>query len=401
MTAPIYLDHNATTPVDPRVAEAMAPFLHGWFGNPSSGHFYGARARAAVDVARAHVASLLDCQPEEITFTGSGSEADHLAIRGVLLGGGSGRSYVLTQRTEHPAVLRTCESLQRLHGCTVTYLPVGGDGMVDPDIFTDALTEQTALASIMHANAETGTIQPITVLARAAHERGALFHTDAAQTAGRLDVRVGELGVDLLTLVGHKMYAPKGIGALFCRRHLLLEPIAYGGGQEHGLRSGTENVAGIVGLGEACRLLADRRTAMAAAQRRRDLLEERLRALLPGRVHLNGAREQRLPNTLNVSIDGTIGNAILEYADTIAASTGSACHAGESEPSAVLLAMGLPEHRALGALRLTVGRWTTDDDVLTAASAIADAAHRSDTEVTFVRSTAGDNGAAHTRPAGR
>ncbi|HEX8347306.1 MAG TPA: cysteine desulfurase family protein [Actinoplanes sp.] len=382
MTEPVYLDHNATTPVDPRVAAAMAPFLAGAFGNPSSRHHYGVRTRAAVDTARGQVADLLGCEPDEIVFTGSGSEADHLAIRGVLLGGDADRSHVLTQRTEHPAVLRTCESLQRLHGCTVTYLPVDGDGAVDPAAFAAALTGRTAIASIMHANAETGTIQPIAALAHAARERGVPFHTDAAQSAGRLDVRVGDLGVDLLTLVGHKMYAPKGIGALYRRRGLRLEPIGYGGGQEHGLRSGTENVAGIVGLGEACRLLSDRREAMAAARRRRDLLEERLRALLPGRVHLNGSRERRLPNTLNVSIDGVNGDDVLRYADTVAASTGSACHAGASEPSAVLLAMGVPALRALGAVRLTVGRWTTDDEVEAAAAAIADAVRQCDAELT-------------------
>ncbi|GAA0933582.1 cysteine desulfurase family protein [Virgisporangium aurantiacum] len=405
MTDAVYLDHNATTPVDPRVADAMAPFLHGAFGNPSSSHRFGVRARVAVDNARGQVAEFLDCESDEIVFTGSGSEADHLAIRGIVLGGGltgeSRRSHVVTQCTEHPAVLQTCESLQRLHGCTVTYLPAGGDGTVDPSAFAEALSERTAVASIMHANAETGTIQSIAALASAAHDRGVPFHTDAAQSAGRLDVRVTELGVDLLTLVGHKMYAPKGIGVLYRRRGLRLEPVGYGGGQEHGLRSGTENVAGIVGLGEACRLLADRREAMAAARRRRDLLEDHLRALLPGRVHLNGSREQRLPNTLNVSIDGVIGNDVLGFTETVAASTGSACHAGESAPSAVLLAMGIPAERALGALRLTVGRWTTDDDVTTAAAAIADAVRRYDAEVTTVPSTTAGTAVARTHPAGR
>jgi cysteine desulfurase len=328
------------------------------------------------------VAELLGCEPDEIVFTGSGSEANHLAIRGTVLAGaptGDARGrYVLTQRTEHPSVLRTCDSLRRLHGCAVTHLPVGGDGGVDPSVFADALSERTAVASIMHANAETGTVQPIAALARAARERGVPFHTDAAQSAGRLDVRVDALGVDLLTLVGHKIYAPKGIGALYRRRGLRLEPVGYGGGQEHGLRCGTENVAGIAGIGEACRLLADRREAMVVARRRRDLLEDRLRALLPGRVHLNGSRERRLPNTLNVSIDGIIGTDVLDFAETVAASTGSACHAGEPAPSPVLTAMGLPAERALGALRLTVGRWTTDDDVTAAAAAIADAVRHCD-----------------------
>jgi cysteine desulfurase len=383
----------------------MAPFLHGTFGNPSSTHCVGVRARVAVDTARGHVAELLDCEPDEIVFTGSGSESDHLAIRGIVLGvgftGDARRWHVLTQCTEHPAVLRTCDSLRRLHGCTVTYLPVGGDGTVDPSAFADALSERTAIASIMHANAETGTIQPIAALANAARDRGVLFHTDAAQSAGRLDVRVTELGVDLLTLVGHKMYAPKGIGVLYRRRGLRLEPVGYGGGQEHGLRSGTENVAGIVGIGEACRLLADRREAMVAARRRRDLLEDRLSALLPGRVHLNGSREHRLPNTLNVSIEGVIGDDVLGFAETVAASTGSACHVGESAPSAVLLAMGLPAERALGALRLTVGRWTTDDDVAAAASALAEAVRRCDVQVTTGRSAVVGTADARTPPADR
>lgn len=366
---PVYLDHNATTPVDPRVVEACVPYLAEHFGNPSSGHAYGHRAHAAVDAARAAVAGLIDCAPGEIVFTGGGSESDVLAIRGAALAHRG--AHLITQATEHPAVLSTMDALRRLHDLRVTVLPVDRHGLVDPADLAAALTDDTVLVSIMHANGETGTIQPIRELAGLAHARGALFHTDAAQTMGKIGVTVRELGVDLLTVAGHKMYAPKGIGALYVRDGLTLEPTIYGGGQERGLRSGTENVALIVALGEAARLAA---REPADLQGLRDRLHERLGELLPGRVTLNGHPTRRLPNTLNVSITGASGRQLLAATPEIAASTGSACHEGVDLPSPVLTAMGMPAERAGAALRLTLGRWTTASDVTRAAKAIAAAA---------------------------
>ncbi len=371
---PIYLDHNATTPVDPRVVEACLPYLTEQFGNPSSSHAYGRRAHAAIEAARTAVADLLDATPGEIVFTGGGSDSDTLAIRGAALANRDRGTHLITQATEHPAVLATVDALRRLHGFRVTVLPVDQQGLVDPRDLETALTDDTVLVSIMHANGETGTIQPIRELADLAHTRGALFHTDAAQTTGKTPVSVRELGVDLLTVAGHKMYAPKGVGALYVHTGLDLEPASYGGGQERGLRSGTENVALIVALGEASRLAGQALQQTPTPQRLRDLLHERLTDLLPGRVHLNGHPTQRLANTLNVSITGTSGRRVLAATPEIAASTGSACHEGIDHPSPVLTAMGLPLERALAAVRLTLGRWTTQPDLTRAAEAIATAA---------------------------
>lgn len=366
---PIYLDHNATTPVDPRVVDACLPYLAEHFGNPSSTHAYGHTARAAVDTARAAVADLIDATPDEIVFTGGGSDSDTLAIRGAALANPG--SHVITQATEHPAVLATVDALRRLHGFRITVLPVDHHGLVDPGDLAAALTEDTVLVSIMHANGETGTIQPIRDLADLAHARGALFHTDASQTVGKVPVSIRDLGVDLLTVTGHKMYAPKGIGALYVHNGLDLEPIIYGGGQERGRRSGTENVALIVSLGHAARLALEEPPA---AQRLRDLLHQELAESLPGQVHLNGHPTRRLPNTLNISITGTSGRHLLAATPDIAASTGSACHEGIDHPSPVLIAMGLSADQARSALRLTLGRWTTDHDITRAATALAAAA---------------------------
>ncbi|MEU6672317.1 cysteine desulfurase family protein [Streptomyces sp. NPDC046727] len=373
---PVYLDYNATTPVDPRVAEAMAPYLTDFFGNPSSSHSYGAEPRRALAEARAQVAGLIGARPAEVVLTSSGSEANLLALRGAVLASGRSRPHVITQATEHPAVLETARALQRLHGARVTVLPVDGDGLVDPGALDAALTEETVLVSVMAANNETGAFQPIGELARLARTHGALFHCDAAQAAGKIPLDVQESGVDLLTVVGHKMYAPKAVAALYVRDGVPLEPVVYGGGQERGLRAGTENVALAVALGTAARLaaedLADRAPARIAALR--DDLHQRLTAALPGRVHLNGPEKQRLPNTLNVSIEGALGHELLAAAGQVAASTGSACHSGDHSPSPVLTAMGLSPDRALAALRLSLGRWTTAEDVETAATALIRAA---------------------------
>ncbi len=381
---PIYLDYNATTPVDPRVADAMRPYLAEHFGNPSSSHAYGDAPRAALARARAQVAGLVGAQPGEIVFTGSGSEADTLAIRGAVLAALTGvptrwahrRPHVITQVTEHPAVLRACEALHRLHGVEVTYLPVDTDGLVDPTALADAMTDRTILVTVMHANNETGAIQPISDLAEIAHANGGLLHTDAAQSLGKVDIHVDTLGADLLTVVGHKVYAPKGIAALYVRDGLRLEPLVPGGGQERGLRAGTENVALAVALGAAAELAADNLAAGETDRLRdlRDTLHTLLNHRLQGRVHLNGPHTARLPNTLNVSIDGVDGDSLLARAARVAASTGSACHSGHSDPSSVLTAMGLDSARASTAIRLSLGRWTTPASITEAADILSTAA---------------------------
>lgn len=382
---PIYLDHNATTPVDPRVFTAMTPYLTSEWGNPSSSHAYGVRAHTALEDARARVAALIGANPSEIVFTGSGSEADALAIRGAVLAAltsdprfaGTGtRPHVITQATEHPAVLAACQELADLHGVEVTVLPVDGAGRLSPDDVAAAITPATVLVTVMHANNETGTLQPLREIAAVTHARGVLLHTDAAQSVGKVPVDVRELGVDLLTVVGHKMYAPKGIAALYVRDGVALRPLAGGGGQEHGLRAGTENVAYAVGLGRAADLAIASLAAGESARLAdlRDRLEARLRESLPGRVHLNGHRAERLPNTLNIRIDGVRALTLLAAVPSVAASAGSACHAGQDRPSPVLTAMGLGEREALTALRLSVGRWTTAEEIDSAAEAIARAA---------------------------
>ncbi|MFI6316383.1 aminotransferase class V-fold PLP-dependent enzyme [Nonomuraea sp. NPDC050556] len=361
---PIYLDHNATTPVDPRVLQAALPYLTQHFGNPSSSHAYAAEPHRALERSRTQVADLIGARPEEIVFTAGGSEADTLAICGLR---GRRGGTIVTQPTEHPAVLQACRSLED-QGITTTYLPVDEYGRVSPDDLEAALDERTLLVSIMHANSETGTIQPIRELAAIARRHGVVFHTDAAQTAGKIPIDVDELGVDLLTVVGHKMYAPKGIGALYVRAGTQLRPIIHGGGQEGGLRSGTENVALAVALGTAAELARPGDDLV----RLRDLLQHELERLLPGRVHLNGHPTDRLPGTLNVSIDGIRGRDLLAAVPEIAASTGSACHEGADTPSAVLSAMGVPPERALGALRLTLGRSTTEHEIRRAAKLLAE-----------------------------
>ncbi len=368
---PIYLDYNATTPIDPAVVEAMLPYLDRHFGNASSTHSYGRATRQGIDTAREQVAQLLNCASSEVIFTGCGSESDTLAIRGAALAQQRG-NHIITQVTEHPAVLHVCRALTRLHGFRVTYLPVDAYGRVNPDDVEAAINNQTVLVTIMHANNETGTLQPLAEIAEIAHQHSMLVHTDASQSVGKIPTDASMLGVDLLTVAGHKLYAPKGIGALYVKRGLQLEPAIYGGGQESGRRAGTENVAFMVGLGTASVLA---REQLASSQVRiqglRDTLQYRLEQYLPGTVHLNGHAMERLPNALNVSIDGVIGEEVLAATPEIASSTGSACHEGSTEPSAVLLAMGMSHERALGALRLTLGRWSTSEEVEQAALLLA------------------------------
>lgn len=370
----IYLDHNATTPIEPAVTAALLPYLGDSFGNPSSEHSYGAEPRAALDLARRELAALLGAGNGHVIFTGSGSEADNLAIRGTVLAADAARPHVVTQVTEHPAVLRSCQALKRWHGVEVTYLPVDSFGLVDPGDLEAAITSRTVLVSIMAANNETGALQPLADLVPAAHDRGVIFHSDAAQILGKLPFDVDALGIDIVTVAGHKMYAPKGVGALFVRAGVQLEPLVYGGGQEYGVRAGTENVALAVGLGVAARLASEHLNDRHRIQKLRDTLQDELTAELPGRVHVNGPLALRLPNTLNLSIDGTTGADVLRNAPGIAASTGSACHSGDPEPSPVLTAMGLDRDRAFGAIRLSLGRSTTAEEIGAAIGQLAAAA---------------------------
>jgi cysteine desulfurase len=373
----IYLDYNATTPLDPAVVDAMLPYLRDHFGNPSSAHAYGRTAHDAVDNARRQVAELLGAQPDEILFTGGGSEASNHAIKGAVFAKLSGffarwgrGAHVITTAVEHPATLQPCEFLKRL-GCRVTILPVDAHGLVDPAAVRKALARDTTLVSVMHANNEVGTLQPIREIAAAARERGVLVHTDAAQSLGKVPVDVKELGVDLLTVAGHKLYAPKGVGVLFVRRGVKLENLIHGAGHEGGRRAGTENVPYAVALGKAC---AVARQSLPAATRHlqdlRDRLWRHLQEALGEKVVLNGHPTLRLPNTLNVIFVGHHGWELLEKVPEVAASTGSACHEGEFVCSPVLLAMGVSRPMARGAVRLSVGRFTTEDEIDRAAAAL-------------------------------
>jgi cysteine desulfurase len=365
---PIYLDHNASTPILPEVVDAMLPYLREHFGNPSSNHVYGHRAQQAVVIARAQVAELIGCRPQEIFFTSCGTESNNLAIRGVAMSRPE-RRQIITSGVEHPATEMTCGFLET-QGFSVFHIPVDGTGMIMVDRLETVLCRDTALVTIMHANSETGTLQPVRQIANVAHEHGAVVHTDAAQTTGKIHYSVDELGVDLLSIVGHKMYAPKGIGALYVREGTVLAPQLLGGGHEQGLRSGTENVPYIVGLGKACEIArGDLEEVGERIRKLRDHLWGALNEGIQG-LALNGHPELRLPNTLNVRFPGVSGNAILANAPEIAASTGSACHADDEAASTVIRAMGLSEEEALGSVRLTLGRGTTEKDIERAAQVL-------------------------------
>jgi cysteine desulfurase len=371
MNATIYLDHNATTPVLPEVRDAMVPYLTERFGNPSSSHAFGRAAREAVERARRQVAALLSCAPEEIVFTSGGTEANNLAIRGVAEARPA-RRHVVTSAIEHPAVAAPCAWLES-HGWRVTRLGVDAEGRIRPEDVAAALDDATGLVSVMHANNETGVVQPVAAIAEAARSRGALTHTDAAQSVGKIPVDVTRLGVDLLSVAGHKLYAPKGVGALYVRPATPIRPLVLGAGHERGLRPGTENVASIVGLGAACeRARADLVQEGARLQRLRLDLWERLRAAVPG-LALNGHPTDRLPNTLSVRFPKVSGNAVLAAAPAVAASTGSACHEGIDAAPGVIVAMGVPETEALGTVRLSLGRATTLEEIEVAARALGEA----------------------------
>lgn len=371
----IYLDHNATTPLDPRVLEAMLPCLRESFGNPSSLHWFGQRARAAVEEARASVASLVGAAASEIVFTASGSESDNMAVRGALAEAGGARRRVVTTAIEHHAVLNSVKALGR-EGVAVGIARVGADGRLDLDDLRAQLADGVLLVSVMLANNETGVVQPVAEAARLARERGALVHCDAVQAGGKTAVDVRALDVDLLTLSAHKLYGPKGVGCLYVRRGTPLAPLVRGGAQERNRRAGTENVAGIVGFGAAAALATEQLSSESARiGALRDRLEQRL-LQLPG-ARRNGG-EPRLANTANVSFAGTDAEALLIAIDLegVAASTGAACAAGGIEPSHVLVAMGFAPERVQSSLRLSLGRGTTESDVDRAAEVIASAVTR-------------------------
>ena len=358
---PIYLDYNASTPLAPDVIEIMRRLTGEAFGNPSSSHWAGASAGAIIDQGRHQVAQLLNCAPEEIVFTSGGSEANNLALKGVYFSRPKGQSHIITTQVEHPAICSPCAFLERL-GARVTYLPVDGTGQIDPDDLRRAIGKDTILVSVMHANNEVGTIEPVEECSRIAREHGVLFHTDAAQSVGKLATRVDALGVDFLSIAGHKFYAPKGIGALYVRGGVALEPLINGAGHEGGRRAGTESALLIAALGAACELAGDL-SAMTRVRRLRDLLWERLREQFGEEIVLNGHPEQRLPNTLNVSFLGKTGANVLDALNNVAASTGSACHSGRVELSPVLKAMGVRPEVGMGAVRFSLGRPTTQDEI--------------------------------------
>jgi cysteine desulfurase len=355
-TQKIYLDFNASTPIAPEVAEAMKPFLSEHFGNPSSQHWAGIPAKEAVEHARQQVAELLQCSPDEIVFTSGGSESNNHAIKGVFFALMEKGNHIITTQIEHPAVINPCRFLEKL-GAEVTYVPVDRYGSVDPQNIQRAITPRTILITVMHANNEVGTIQPIEEISKIARERSIVFHTDAAQSVGKIVTKVDHLGIDLLSIAGHKLYAPKGIGSLYVRKGTPIEPLIHGAGHESGRRAGTENLLLIVGLGKACEVAKkyvgdDRICSM------RDRFWKLLQDHFGEKVALNGHPVHRLPNTLNVSFVGKAGGEILSRLDGVAASTGAACHSGSVELSPVLKAMGISPEVGMGAIRFSLGRTT-------------------------------------------
>ena len=367
----IYLDHNASTPINQIVRMAMAPFLEHAFGNPSSTHWAGQPARTAVEDARAEVAALLGAASHEIVFTSGGSEANNLALKGVSFARRDKGRHVVTSASEHPAIMAPCAFLERV-GYEVTRVPVDRCGRVDPAAVTEAMRPDTILVSIMHANNEVGTINPIAEIARAAHERGALMHTDAAQSVGKIETKVDALGVDLLTIAGHKFGAPKGVGALYVRHGTPIEPLIHGAGHESGRRAGTESAMLAAALGAAARVASDL-SEMPRVAKLRDRLWVLLQAHFGNRIVLNGHPELRLPNTANISFVGRVGADLLAGLDGVAASTGAACHSGLVELSPVLKAMGIAPDVGMGAIRFSLGRSTTREEIDTVVEAIATA----------------------------
>ncbi len=371
------MDHSATTPVAAEVLQAMLPYFRDQFGNASSLHGFGREAKVALEQSREKVADLLGAGPEEIIFTSGGTESDNLALKGIARRNRKQGNHIITTRIEHPAILETCRTLEK-EGFSVTYLPVTDEGLVDVAALEAAIKPETILISVMHANNEVGTIQPIEEIGRLAAEKDIYLHTDAVQSVGKIATKVDSLGVDLLSLSAHKIYGPKGVGALYVRRGSKLESIVQGGGHERGLRSGTENVAGIVGLAKAAQLCEE---GMAAEGQRLGKLSERLAALVLGRVKdawINGTMKKRLPGSLNFGFSYVEGESLLLYLDSkgIAVSTGSACSSHKLEPSHVLLSLGLPPVKCHGSLRITMGRSNTEEDVDYVGQCIVEAVER-------------------------
>jgi cysteine desulfurase NifS len=380
----IYLDNNATTKVVEPVREAMLPYLEGAHGNPSSIHAAGKDARDAVENARRQLARLVSSRPRRIVFTGSGSESDNLALKGVALSRPAKGGHVITTRVEHPAILKTCRFLEKI-GYGVKYLDVDGDGLLDPRTLEAAITDETILVSVIMANNEVGTIQPIRELCSIAHEKGVLFHTDAVQALGKIEVNVEELGIDLLSISGHKFHGPKGVGALFVRKGIELEPLVHGGGQESGLRAGTENVASIVGMGKAAELASRNVQHSGRVCELRDTLEAGIREMIPGAT-LNGHREKRLPNTLNMTLPALRGESVAVALDQqgISLSSGSACKSGSPEPTHVLIAMGRTEEEAHCAVRFSLSHGTAESEIDETLSALARVLEEMETTVRFL-----------------
>jgi cysteine desulfurase len=370
---PIYLDYNATTPHAPEVIAAMRPFLEEHFGNPSSSHAYGRINRQAVEQARSQVARLINAKPAEVIFTSGGTEANNHAILGVA---GVKGAHAITTQIEHPAVTEVCEAL-RSDGVAISYVPVDGEGRVDPEDVRRAIRPETGLISVMHANNEVGTVQPIEEIGKLARERRILFHTDAAQSAGKVPVDVESLKVDLLSLAGHKLYAPKGVGALYVREGTQLNRFLLGAGQERGRRAGTENVLEIVGLGAACEIAAANLGTNASHMRQmRDAFEHGIRARV-GEVRINGSLDHRLPNTSSLSFRGlTADELIREIEEHVALSAGAACHSGEVRVSAVIKALRVPEEWAKGTVRISTGRMTNVEEINLAIEVVAAAVTR-------------------------
>ena len=358
----IYLDYNASTPIASRVLEEMMPYLTTKFGNPSSSHSFGVECRAAVEQARERLANLLGCEASELIFTSGATESNNMVIKGLAKKAGKGKHFI-TSQIEHPAVLEPCKHLEK-YGYEVTYLPVDRRGLVDPEELRRSIISTTALISIMHANNEVGTIQDIAALAKVAASKGVPFHTDAAQSVGKIPVRVDELGVDFLTVAGHKFYAPKGVGALYIREGKTIPPFLHGAGHERGMRPGTENLASIVGLGAACELAMKAEGIEGARQKKLGLRLFEGMQKAGFTVHLNGHPEKKLPNTWNISFEGHDTSEIMEtLGSDIAVSAGAACHGDSVTASHVLVAMEVPTELARGAVRFSLGRETTEAEI--------------------------------------
>ncbi len=370
----IYLDFNASTPLAPEVVEAMRPFLTEHYGNPSSPHWAGGPARTAVERARTQIATLLDCNADEIVFTSGGTESNNHALQGVFFANHDRGQHIVTSAVEHPAIRKPLQFLETL-GAQVTVVPVDRRGRVDPEAVRRALTPRTILVTVMHANNEVGTVQPIAEIAAIARAAGVLVHTDAAQSVGKISTRVDDLGVDLLSVAGHKLYAPKGVGALYVRRGTRIASLIHGADHEGGRRAGTESVLLDVGLGAACAVAA-KWIGMPATRVLRDRFERELKAAFGDKLSVNGEGADRLPNTASVNFAGHIGADILARLSGVAASTGSACHAGSVELSAVLAAMGVPPQEGMGAVRFSLGRTTTWEELDTVLSMLCSASPR-------------------------